>query len=202
MAQHGISECFMREDRWFSGVVVTDGAGCPPRRTLCRLRRRSMRRVRLPNSARRPSSGLLRPGPAGLSQRRGQRPARQRPGGGPDGRAQGGAAGDPLSPQPGRQARHPRGGHVQVPGSRAPPAAAAAAPASPGLRGLAQPGLARRRGQEDPAGRRSGPTSAPPCLASTIPRSAAASATTWPPSAGAWPTPPTRPRTRRIGTAP
>ena len=29
MAQHGISECFMRPGRWFTGVVVTDGAGSP-----------------------------------------------------------------------------------------------------------------------------------------------------------------------------
>jgi len=29
MAYHGIAECFGREDRWFSGVVVTDGAGSP-----------------------------------------------------------------------------------------------------------------------------------------------------------------------------
>lgn len=29
MAQHGILECFQREDRWFTGVVVTDGAGSP-----------------------------------------------------------------------------------------------------------------------------------------------------------------------------
>ncbi len=27
MATHGILECFARSDRWFSGVVVTDGAG-------------------------------------------------------------------------------------------------------------------------------------------------------------------------------
>ncbi len=29
MAYHGIAECFGRADRWFSGVVVTDGAGSP-----------------------------------------------------------------------------------------------------------------------------------------------------------------------------
>ncbi|MCJ7512851.1 MAG: PIG-L family deacetylase [Anaerolineales bacterium] len=29
MALHGILECFQREDRWFSGVVVTDGSGSP-----------------------------------------------------------------------------------------------------------------------------------------------------------------------------
>jgi len=29
MAAHGILECFARDDRWFTGVVVTDGAGSP-----------------------------------------------------------------------------------------------------------------------------------------------------------------------------
>jgi LmbE family N-acetylglucosaminyl deacetylase len=29
MAYHGIAECHARPDRWFSGVVVTDGAGSP-----------------------------------------------------------------------------------------------------------------------------------------------------------------------------
>ena len=27
MAAHGILECFQRPDRWFCGVIVTDGAG-------------------------------------------------------------------------------------------------------------------------------------------------------------------------------
>jgi LmbE family N-acetylglucosaminyl deacetylase len=29
MAAHGILECFARQDRWFFGVVVSDGAGSP-----------------------------------------------------------------------------------------------------------------------------------------------------------------------------
>jgi LmbE family N-acetylglucosaminyl deacetylase len=29
MALHGIAECFQRDDRWFAGVVCTDGAGSP-----------------------------------------------------------------------------------------------------------------------------------------------------------------------------
>jgi LmbE family N-acetylglucosaminyl deacetylase len=29
MAYHGIAECFGRKDKWFSGVVVTNGAGSP-----------------------------------------------------------------------------------------------------------------------------------------------------------------------------
>src|SRR4051794_2708979 len=29
MAAHGILECFARQDRWFAGVVVSNGAGSP-----------------------------------------------------------------------------------------------------------------------------------------------------------------------------
>lgn len=29
MAYHGIAECYGRKDRWFTGVVLTDGGGCP-----------------------------------------------------------------------------------------------------------------------------------------------------------------------------
>ncbi len=29
MAYHGIAECFAQRDRWFTGVVVTHGAGSP-----------------------------------------------------------------------------------------------------------------------------------------------------------------------------
>src|ERR1700748_2625890 len=29
MAYHGVAECFGRKDRWFTGVVVTNGAGSP-----------------------------------------------------------------------------------------------------------------------------------------------------------------------------
>src|SRR5215468_1574455 len=29
MAYHGIAECFGRPDRWFTGVIVTNGSACP-----------------------------------------------------------------------------------------------------------------------------------------------------------------------------
>jgi len=29
MAYHGIAECHGRKDRWFTGVVLTDGSGSP-----------------------------------------------------------------------------------------------------------------------------------------------------------------------------
>jgi len=48
MAQHGISECFARKDRWFSGVVVTDGAGSPragPYSGCSGARMRTLRRL-------------------------------------------------------------------------------------------------------------------------------------------------------------
>jgi LmbE family N-acetylglucosaminyl deacetylase len=47
MAQHGISECFMRQDRWFSGVVVTDGAGSPRAGLYAGYDDNRMRRVRM-----------------------------------------------------------------------------------------------------------------------------------------------------------
>jgi LmbE family N-acetylglucosaminyl deacetylase len=46
MAQHGISECFMRRDRWFSGVVVTDGAGSPRAGLYAGYSDKRMRQVR------------------------------------------------------------------------------------------------------------------------------------------------------------
>jgi len=47
MAQHGISECFMRKDRWFSGVVVTDGAGSPRAGLYAGYDDERMRQVRM-----------------------------------------------------------------------------------------------------------------------------------------------------------
>lgn len=47
MAQHGISECFMRQDRWFSGVVVTDGAGSPRAGLYAGYSDERMRQVRM-----------------------------------------------------------------------------------------------------------------------------------------------------------
>ena len=29
MAYHGIAQCFAQKDKWFGGVVVTNGAGSP-----------------------------------------------------------------------------------------------------------------------------------------------------------------------------
>jgi LmbE family N-acetylglucosaminyl deacetylase len=46
MAQHGISGCFMSQDRWFSGVVVTDGAGSPRGGLYAGYDDERMRRVR------------------------------------------------------------------------------------------------------------------------------------------------------------
>ncbi len=49
MAVHGILECFQRQDRWFCGVVVTNGSGSPRGRTAAarhRSRSRFMKIVR------------------------------------------------------------------------------------------------------------------------------------------------------------
>ena len=65
MAYHGILECFQQPERWFTGVVVTNGAGSPRddlyadytdeqmRRSAARSRRRP------PSSASTPPSALL-----------------------------------------------------------------------------------------------------------------------------------------------
>jgi LmbE family N-acetylglucosaminyl deacetylase len=46
MAAHGILECFARQDRWFTGVTVTDGAGSPRTNRYAGLGDDEMRRVR------------------------------------------------------------------------------------------------------------------------------------------------------------
>ena len=46
MAHHGISACFGRPDRWFTGVVVTDGGGSPRTGLYGELTDEQMMRVR------------------------------------------------------------------------------------------------------------------------------------------------------------
>lgn len=47
MAYHGIAECFGRDDRWFTGVVVTNGAGSPRAGIYERYTDEEMQKVRL-----------------------------------------------------------------------------------------------------------------------------------------------------------
>ena len=47
MAYHGAAECFGREDRWFAGVVVTNGAGSPRAGIYARYTDEQMQQVRL-----------------------------------------------------------------------------------------------------------------------------------------------------------
>jgi LmbE family N-acetylglucosaminyl deacetylase len=47
MAYHGIAECFGRDDRWFTGVVVTNGAGSPRAGLYARYTDQEMQAVRL-----------------------------------------------------------------------------------------------------------------------------------------------------------
>jgi hypothetical protein len=46
MAAHGILECFGRKERWFTGVVVTDGAGSPRTNEYAELDDDAMKEVR------------------------------------------------------------------------------------------------------------------------------------------------------------
>lgn len=47
MAYHGAAECFGREDRWFTGVVVTNGAGSPRAGIYAKYTDEQMQQVRL-----------------------------------------------------------------------------------------------------------------------------------------------------------
>ena len=47
MAYHGIAECFGQRDKWFSGVVVTNGAGSPRNGIYGRYTDEEMQKVRL-----------------------------------------------------------------------------------------------------------------------------------------------------------
>jgi LmbE family N-acetylglucosaminyl deacetylase len=47
MAYHGISECFGRADRWFTGVVVTSGAGSPRNGIYSEYSDEEMQKVRI-----------------------------------------------------------------------------------------------------------------------------------------------------------
>ena len=75
MAYHGIAECFGRADRWFTGVVVTNGAGSPRAGIYARLHRRGDAEGPPPRAAQGRLRGRIRlPDPARLPQRRGQGP--------------------------------------------------------------------------------------------------------------------------------
>jgi LmbE family N-acetylglucosaminyl deacetylase len=47
MAYHGVAECFGRADRWFTGVVVTNGAGSPRAGIYARYSDDEMQKIRL-----------------------------------------------------------------------------------------------------------------------------------------------------------
>src|SRR5262249_43296067 len=47
MAYHGIAECFGQKDRWFTGVVVTNGAGSPRAGIYGNYTDEEMQKVRL-----------------------------------------------------------------------------------------------------------------------------------------------------------
>ena len=47
MAYHGIAECFGRPDEWFTGVVVTNGAGSPRSGIYANYTDQDMQRIRV-----------------------------------------------------------------------------------------------------------------------------------------------------------
>jgi LmbE family N-acetylglucosaminyl deacetylase len=80
MAYHGIVECQRRDDRWFSGVVVTTGEGSPRTGRYARIGRTEMQAIRRREQRRaarlggysiqiqlaHPSAAVRRPGQPGL----------------------------------------------------------------------------------------------------------------------------------------
>jgi LmbE family N-acetylglucosaminyl deacetylase len=81
LAYHGIAECHGRDDRWFSGVVVTNGGGSPRAGRYARLTDEEMQAVRRREQRRaarlggysiqiqlaHPSAAVKRPGPTGVA---------------------------------------------------------------------------------------------------------------------------------------
>src|SRR5437764_13691078 len=47
MAYHGIAQCFAQKDKWFSGVVVTNGAGSPRTGIYGNFTDKEMQKVRV-----------------------------------------------------------------------------------------------------------------------------------------------------------
>ena len=47
MAYHGVAECFGIDDKWFTGVVVTNGAGSPRAGIYERYTDEEMQKIRL-----------------------------------------------------------------------------------------------------------------------------------------------------------
>src|SRR5260370_12172379 len=47
MAYHGIAQCFAQKDKWFSGVVVTNGAGSPRTGIYAAYTDREIQKVRV-----------------------------------------------------------------------------------------------------------------------------------------------------------
>ena len=155
MAYHGIAECFGRKDKWFTGVVVTNGAGSPRSGIYGDYTDEEMQKVRLVEQRKAAYVGEYAcqiqlgftsaqvKNPEESGSRRGSRadPAR-------------GPAGVRLPAQPGGQARYAR--------RRGAPLDCGAARGAPGreaearlrLRGVARSGLAPGREQAGLAGLR------------------------------------------------
>ena len=148
LAQPGILECFGRKDRWFCGVVVTDGAGSPRSgpyasvgdREMVEIRRHEQRKAAVVGEFGAAamigvsSAEVKAPGADGRAGARDRHAAARR------------AARGPVHAQPGRPARHARGGRAAHDRGLPRAAGGRAAAAAPGRRGLARPRLDGRRG--------------------------------------------------------
>ena len=76
MAMHGVLECFGKKDKWFTGVVVTDGAGSPRNGLYADYTDEEMKAVRVVEQKRRRSSASTRRNLCSVIRRRRSRMAR------------------------------------------------------------------------------------------------------------------------------
>ena len=131
MAFAGILACFQRDDRWFCGVVVTDGSGSPRDDLYKNYTDDAMRAIRRKEQKKAAVVGeygaqvLLDYPSAAVKDGTNRAPTRRH--GTPAG---GRPARNPVHPQPGRQARHARGCRAQGDRSGA-QAARSGTPAAP-----------------------------------------------------------------------
>ena len=161
MAYHGIAECFGLQDKWFTGVVVTNGAGSPRSGIYGDYTDEEMQKVRLVEQRKAAYVGEYACQiQLGFTSAAGEGPAGDR--GGATTWRRFCAAAQPevrLPAQPGRQARYPRRRGPARHRRAARGARRDQAEEGLRLRSVARPGLAAGRGQAGAAGFARAPTS-------------------------------------------
>ena len=196
MAYHGIAECFGRKDKWFTGVVVTNGAGSPRSGIYGSYTDEEMQKVRLIEQRK-----AAYVGDYACQIQLGYSSAAVKSAAATD-------AVDDLKKVV--IAARPEIVYLHNPADKHDTHIGVLLRCYRGLARRARPTFAPKKFTAAKCGaiwtgspttksrfwrRPPSPTSRPPWWEFSIRRSAAASATTWPPPAAAWPTPPTSPPT-------